>query len=81
MNGCFSRGFGFQCLGLNTCLAKHGESFLNGDFASRGILAGYRVVDQRHSAHCGFHLNGGSYLVNLPSGSSRYHRRFCSPKG
>ncbi len=49
---------------------------LNGRFPPRGVLAGSRVVDQRHTAHCGFHLDGGSCLFKVPSGTSCYHRRF-----
>jgi outer membrane protease len=79
MNRCFPGLSGFDRLGRNSRFAKHGQSFLNGRPPSRGILAGYRVVDQRHTAHGGFHLNGGSCLFNLPSGTSCYHLRF-SPK-
>ena len=63
---CFSRSFGFERLGRHARFAKYGESFFDGCLTSREVLAGGRVVDERHSAHCGLHFGGGSYLANLP---------------
>ena len=54
------------------------------DFAPRRVLAGCRVVDERHSAHGGFHSNGGPYrlLSGTTSLSSQIEpdRAGCRPQ-
>ena len=52
---------GLLGLGLDARFAKNGKSLFNGRLPPRGVLAGCRVVNERHTAHGGFHL-GGRFL-------------------